>query len=183
MLLMFLKMILLFVILVSGFIILSTVSADMVPKENLTIYTLNTADIPGGYQIVDNGSNLSINGSCNSDLCLKDGYEVAYYNDSVYLTQIIMKYSQPVSKKNLYKIFNETYPQVSKWVTGEFNSSELGNNSIAFTYTVPPEMNPIGVMKGYIIVSGNGDLYQTFETINGQLSDLENFALKAIHKN
>jgi|GEM_PF-6852043 len=172
----------LFIILVIGIIITGITTADNLTLNNLSEYTIKSVNLPAGYQVVDNGTDFSLNGTCKSDFCLKKGYEIAYYNDSVYITHTIMEYSKPVTTDNLLKVFNETYPQVSTWVTDKLNSTKLNGNSIAYSYTIPAEMQPVGIMKGYVIILGNGDLYQTFETINGQYTDLLKFAEITLQK-
>lgn len=49
---------------------------------------------------------------------------------------MIMVYSKPVTKELLVQVFNESYPEHSTWDIGELVTPEIGNESVAFNYTV-----------------------------------------------
>lgn len=49
---------------------------------------------------------------------------------------MIMVYLKPVKKELLVQVFNESYPEHSTWDIGELVTPEIGNESVAFNYTV-----------------------------------------------
>lgn len=131
---------------------------------------LQVPDLPKGFNITYTGGAIKDTNCSLDKFCQTDGYSVSVDNGNKTLTglvtidQEIMVYTTPANSSNLVLVFNESYPELSGWVTQTLPAPGIGNVSHAYRYTSPNTTTPAGTFGGYVIVFGNGKVYEILKS-------------------
>ncbi len=144
---------------------------------------LQLSDLPKGFNISHTGGAI-IDTNCSSDkFCQVDGYSVSVDNGNttpaglITIDQEIMVYTAPANSSNLGLVFNESYPELSGWVTQVLPAPGIANVSHAYRYTVPNGTMPAGTFGGYVIVFGNGKVYEILKSGSNALDKEQDYVL------
>ncbi|GEM_PF-1126309 len=136
----------------------------------LALMGLQVSDLPQGFNITHTGGAIQ-DMNCSLDkFCQTDGYSVSVDNGNttpaglITIDQEIMVYTTPVNSSKLVSAFNESYPELSGWVTQALPAPGIGNVSLAYRYTAPNRTMPAGTFGGYVIVFGNGEVYEILKS-------------------
>jgi hypothetical protein len=131
---------------------------------------LQLPDLPKGFNITYTGGAMNDTNCSLDKFCQTDGYSVSVDNGNttpaglIIIDQEIMVYTTPANSSNLVLVFNESYPELSGWVTQALPAPGIGNVSHAYRYTAPNTTMPAGTFGGYVIVFGNGKVYEILKS-------------------
>jgi len=173
--------------LVTGLFLIGGCIAETTGETDIAVLSLEASDLPAGYVIDLPFSSFEDEIKCDGDFCVVTGgsFSISKTAESgnISVNQEILVYSQPVTKELLVQVFNESYPELSTWNIGDLADPDIGNESVAFNYTVPETIGPKDpALTGYVIVFGTGDVYETFKSTGGTYDDLKEIAEVAAGK-
>jgi len=173
--------------LIADLFLISGCLAETTGETDITVLSLEASDLPAGYVIDLPFSPFEDEIECDGDFCVVTGGSFSASktaeSGNISVDQEILVYSQPVTKELLVQVFNESYPELSTWNIGELVAPEIGNESVAFNYTVPEDIGPKNSpLTGFVIIFGNGDVYETFKSTGGTYDDLKEIAEVAAGK-